>query len=111
MTKQHFATSLDCQRLWNDYLGNVPRDIDWSRFARLDPELDGGVPALDEVDKMQVLQKTVRDKMSNDPRVQQLATQLIASSFYFELSGSITEHSSTLFSAHGECCVCLSVPG
>ena len=59
------------------------------RYVRLNPQLDEDPPRLDEVDSMQYLQELVRDKISSDDRVQKIALQLIASSFYFEKSTAI----------------------
>lgn len=101
IAKDHVSSSLDCERAWDDFLNNLPHKVKQSRYIRLNPELDGRVPALDEVNSMKSIQDTVRIQLSNSPSIQRTAVRLIATSFYFELMGPITEHSSGKFVAQG----------
>jgi hypothetical protein len=101
IAKDVIHSSLNCEKVWNEYIGDVRGSVDWSRFIRLNPEIDE-VPKLDEVHRMKTLQETVRNKMKDDPTIKKVAARLICSCFYFELVGSIVEESPTKFTATGE---------
>lgn len=56
--------------------------------------LPDGVPALDDVAKMKSIQEAVRSKYDRGPEskyLEQIAKQLVATCFYFKLSGPITK--------------------
>jgi hypothetical protein len=101
IAKDVIHSSLNCEKAWNEYIGDVRGSVDWSRFIRLNPEVDD-VPRLDEVHRMKALQETVRNKMKNDPAIKKVAGRLVCSCFYFELLGPIAEESSTKLAATGE---------
>ncbi|KAF1991096.1 hypothetical protein K402DRAFT_436349 [Aulographum hederae CBS 113979] len=101
IAKNHLATSIECERIWEKYLDNLPRNIKQSRFVRVNPELTGEVPSLDEVKAMPELQKNVRNRLKQDFRIKSLAFQLLATSFYFELLGPIAETKGSGWVAEG----------
>lgn len=101
IAKDHVSSSLDCERSWDDFLNSLPKIVKQSRYIRLNPELDGHVPTLDEVGCVESIQNTVRTLMSRNPIIQQLAFRLTATSFYFELMEPILEISSGGYSAQG----------
>ena len=86
----HIASTLDSERVWDEYmevLNSSSRDE--YRYVRLNPDLGENPPALDQVNKMKPLLETVRRQMQKDKRIEGVASQLIATSFYFEKSGQI----------------------
>lgn len=87
LAKNHVRSSMDSEATWGAYMDVLqPSQDSRSRYVRLNPKLAEDPPALDEVHRMQYLQKLTRDKFSNDKRIQEVALRLIASSFYFEKS-------------------------
>lgn len=80
--------TLDCDRAWDDYIPSVttafPKSFSSSRFLRINPNV-GSIPALDEKNKMAELRIRVRDSQEEEDRIDEVARQLIASTFYFEL--------------------------
>jgi hypothetical protein len=108
IAKDVIHSSLNCERLWNEYIGDLRGSVDWSRFIRINPEIDD-VPRLDEVHRMKILQETVRNRMQDDPIIKKVATRLVCSSFYFELVGAIAEESPTKFTATGSI-LCRFIP-
>lgn len=87
IASDHIASALDSEKTWLSYMNVLqPGSSNQSRYVRLNPQLDEDPPPLDGVDSMQYIQEKVRDKMSSDDRVQKIALQLIATSFYFEKS-------------------------
>jgi hypothetical protein len=108
IAKDVIHSSLNCEKLWNEYIGDLRGSVDWSRFIRINPEIDD-VPKLDEVHRMKILQETVRTRMQDDPVIKKVAARLVCSSFYFELVGAITEESPTKFTATGSI-LCRLIP-
>jgi len=104
IAKDHVFSSFNSERIWIEFKSGIPKSVEWSRFVRLNPELTEDPPLLDEVHKMKALQSTVRSKMAQDACVKRLALQLLATSFYFELAGPISETDSGLFEAQGRIC-------
>jgi hypothetical protein len=93
LAKNHMATSIECERIWDRYLNNLPRAVRQSRMVRLNPELPGDIPDLDEIKSMSRLQQNVRSRWRSDLKIYNVAVQLIATCFLFQLSGPIVEHS------------------
>lgn len=89
--KNHMATSLDCEHAWNDYLSHLPESTYSSRYFRINPELTGKVPTLDETGEMIPLQTRVQSILRHDERIKKLALQLITSTFYFQLLTPISK--------------------
>jgi hypothetical protein len=86
----HIASTLDCERVWEEYMEVLnPSSRDEYRYVRLNPDLLENPPALDQVNKMKPLLEMVRRQMQKHKRIDEVACQLIASSFYFEKSGPI----------------------
>lgn len=99
--KNHMATSLDCEHAWNDYLSHLPESTYSSRYFRINPELTGKVPTLDETGEMIPLQTRVQSILRHDERIKKLALQLITSTFYFQLLTPISEKADGGFQAEG----------
>ncbi|KAF2230441.1 hypothetical protein EV356DRAFT_536374 [Viridothelium virens] len=103
IVKNHIASSLDCERTWNDFqcrLGNSRL----SRYMRLNPKLSMEIPKLDDVQSVLELRRVVRDKMSQDSRIEEIANRLISSCFYFELTEPQSDHSAgCIFSGRIAC--------
>lgn len=85
MASDHLHTSLDSQRTWEEFLSlRGPSRQDRARYHRLNPELNVQPPKLDEVDQLEYLEEVTRFHMGGDHKLQTLARQLVATSFYFE---------------------------
>lgn len=90
MARERIASCLDPEKTWDNYISVLqPRTIDRQRYVRLNPQLSDEPPRLDEVHRMIPLQKLVRERWRDDPKIRQVAFQLIASSFYFETSATL----------------------
>ena len=88
IARSHVEASLDSEMTWESYINVLqPPSTDRSRYVRLNPQLADDPPGLDEVHRMQYVQNATRKLFNNDVRIQEVALQLIASSFYFEMSG------------------------
>ncbi|KAK7747804.1 hypothetical protein SLS62_008840 [Diatrype stigma] len=85
--RSNLEQNLDCDRAWDDYISSVttafPKSFPHSRFLRINPDV-GDIPALDEKDRMAELRIRVQQSQDED-RIHDVARQLIASTFYFEL--------------------------
>ncbi|OCL09871.1 hypothetical protein AOQ84DRAFT_220281 [Glonium stellatum] len=83
-----FDNILKCERIWEDYVANATypckEDPELKhRFIRLNVDISGSIPNLDEIDKLEELKREVtKDKV---PRVKEVAHRLIASCFYFDI--------------------------
>lgn len=111
IAKNHIATSLDCERTFNDFLTDLPDSAQWSRFLRINPELDEGILNLDDVSGMRPLKERVRERLTRNIRmredIRQVATRLVASCFYLEMKSPFTEDSDGILAANGTYTVCV----
>ncbi|KAK8072958.1 FabD/lysophospholipase-like protein [Apiospora saccharicola] len=88
--RNNMQQTLDCERSWNEFFDNMVTALSTtsfttSRFRRLNPDV-GTIPALDEKDKIDDLRRRARESLRHDQsRIQDIARQLVASSFYLEL--------------------------
>ncbi|XXH01349.1 hypothetical protein Hte_007707 [Hypoxylon texense] len=88
--RNNFEQKLNCEKTWDEYyagvVGSQPESISTSRFHRINPDV-GEIPALDEKEKMEPLRAKAEQVLMSDlsSQINQIARQLIASSFYFEL--------------------------
>ncbi|KAI1771432.1 hypothetical protein F4818DRAFT_454557 [Hypoxylon cercidicola] len=88
--RKSLEQALDCEKAWDEYVAGVVSSLtestSTSRFLRINPNV-GEIPALDEKEKMEALREKARLALASDlgPLVNQVARQLIASSFYFQL--------------------------
>lgn len=90
MAVERIASTLDAERTWDKYISDLqPPPIHRSRYVRLNPQLSEEPPRLDDIHRMIPLQKLVREKWRDDRKIRQVAVQLVASSFYFEMSTPI----------------------
>ena len=84
----HIALALDSEKAWHSFLTVLePGPEDRRRYFRINPRLQAAPPPLDDVGSMMRIQETVRHLIDQDA-VASLALRLIASSFYFEVSGT-----------------------
>ncbi|KAL1622899.1 hypothetical protein SLS56_008580 [Neofusicoccum ribis] len=93
IAKDHVYASLDCDRAWYSFVGDLPQSWESSRFVRISPEKPD-LPRLDEVGVMKELQAYVRQKLSSREHeivIRRLAMRLVATSFFFELRKPIAE--------------------
>lgn len=81
----HIADALDCEKTWRDYTRPLLVHESSSRFIRYNVELDGDLPSLDDVKALQPLHEEVAKKVSQDARITNLAFQLVATCFYFDV--------------------------
>ncbi|KAK8121780.1 hypothetical protein PG984_010450 [Apiospora sp. TS-2023a] len=88
--RNNMQQTLDCERSWNEFFDNMVTALSTtsfttSRFRRLNPDV-GTIPALDEKDKIDDLRRRALESLRHDQsRIQDIARQLVASSFYLEL--------------------------
>lgn len=89
----------------NDFLAGLPRSAQWSRFVRINPELNGDVPSLDNVSGMRLLRERVRERLSKNiqmrEQIHKVATRLVASCFFLEMKSTFTEDADNSFAACG----------
>ncbi|KAE9983700.1 hypothetical protein BLS_003847 [Venturia inaequalis] len=104
LVRNHMATSIECDRIWDGYIDQLPKFVKASRFVRINPELPDEVPALDDVEKMTSLREAAEDWLRNQSKVKKVALQLIASCFYFEVLGSIINGKDEAYVAEGRIC-------
>lgn len=99
----HISSTLDSEKTWKDYIDVLnPQSADEDRYVRLNPQLSGDPPALDEVYSIEGLQAEVRQLMrAKGDTIKRVARQLIATSFYFEISGRTGETSDSGMSCRG----------
>ena len=81
----HIADALDCEKTWNEYIRPLTVHDSPSRFIRYNVKLDGDLPGLDDIKALQPLQDEVKRKVSREPRIKNLAFQLVATCFYFDV--------------------------
>ncbi|GAW26646.1 putative lysophospholipase-like protein [Rosellinia necatrix] len=86
--RSNIQQTLDCERAWDDYISSVANSFTSpsprSRFLRINPNV-GEIPALDEKDKIASLRRKAEVELKLDLRIKDLARQLIASTFYFDI--------------------------
>lgn len=84
LLKNHMATSLECEKIWDSFLLHLPKAVQLSRFVRINPQLTGEVPEMDDVKELQSLQMKARNFLRHNERIEKLSWQLLATSFYFQ---------------------------
>lgn len=81
-----------CNEIWNGFLTETSmsrygRQGAHRRLIRIDPDLRGKVPELDDVNEMRHLEKATNQYLRQIPptaRIREIAHRLIASTFFFE---------------------------
>ena len=86
IAKDHVRSSLDCEQAWNDFHDRVA-SIHRERYIRINPALSIEIPKLDEVRSLGELKDAAHSQMALDPRIKKVAHHLLASCFYFEMTG------------------------
>lgn len=102
--KKNMETALDCERIWDDFFASVATSLQHgttSRYHRINPRLEGEIPALDEKDKMGQVRRAARAALLKDHAIERIARQLLASTFYFQLA-SISDEQDGLHYVHGK---------
>lgn len=93
IAKDHLYSTLDCDRVWDSFIGDLPQSWESSRFIRINPE-KSDFPRLDNVSQMRELQEYIRQKLSSrewEITIRRLAMRLVATSFFFELRKPIDD--------------------
>ena len=102
MAVDRIASTLDSEKTWDNYISVLqPPPIYRPRYVRLNPQLKQEPPRLDEVHRMIPLQKLIRERWRDDRKLRQVAVQLIASSFYFEISAPVESVEGETFRCKG----------
>ncbi|KAK0631476.1 hypothetical protein B0T14DRAFT_3900 [Immersiella caudata] len=87
--RNNMKLALDCERIWDEYYNFTVPSLPGpssKRLIRINPTIRGVLPALDEVHRMDELRRDVRSYLETaKPRIDEVAHQLVASSFYFQL--------------------------
>lgn len=92
MAFDHVKSSLDSEKAWHSYMNVLSPPSDQRlKYYRLNPQLDGPPPALDQVEDMLPLRDRVREMLSTEGRVLKIASHLVASSFYYEVTNVAAE--------------------
>ena len=101
IARMNMEVTLDCERSWNDYFASVATGMGTtmatSKYARVDPQIPGPepFPQLDEKDRVREVQKKAYDVLTapgwDSKKISTIARQLIASSFYFDLTSTAEE--------------------
>ena len=81
----HIADALDCEKTWNEYTRPLTVHDSPSRYIRYNVKLDGDLPGLDDIKALESLQEEVMRKVSREARITNLAFQLVATWFYFDV--------------------------
>ncbi|KAH6613399.1 hypothetical protein F5144DRAFT_616347 [Chaetomium tenue] len=104
LLQANLDANLDCDLAWQNFErsqasktrrqhGQKPDKSSCSNLIRLNPEVPGSIPELDEKDKLTEFRGQVRDWATKKPqseKIAQVARLLIASSFYFETNTRIS---------------------
>lgn len=91
--KNTLEQALNCEKAWDEYCSGIATSMSGltstSRFVRINPNI-GKIPALDEKDKMREMRAKANQslRIELEPQIKQIARQLVASSFYFELQST-----------------------
>ena len=86
----HIASTLDSEKTWRSYMDVLDPPLSQKgKYIRINPQLKENPPRLDEVDRLPYIQEAVREILSADVSIQNIALRLIASSFYFEKSHAV----------------------
>ena len=86
----HVASPLESEKTWRSYIDVLnPPPSQKGRYVRINPQLKENPPRLDEVDRLPYIQEAVREILSTDVSIHNVALRLIASSFYFEKSHAV----------------------
>jgi hypothetical protein len=86
-TKGQISSSAEGDNEWDDYLNLLPISAPSSRFVRLNPKLEEGLPAPDDIGDMKALQ--TQDYYAHGDKIKRLTGQLFATLFYFECPDTI----------------------
>ncbi len=82
----HIEDALDCEKAWREYTRSFIISGSSSRFVRYNVDVDGNLPALDDVKALEPLQTQVTEKLTQDVvGITRLAFQLVAMCFYFDV--------------------------
>lgn len=99
-----------CNEIWNSFLTETSMSRHGRlgahrRLIRIDPDLRGKVPALDDVDEIRNLEKATSLYLRQIPptaRIREIAHRLIASTFFFEKDKSSIRSVSKGFECSGK---------
>ena len=85
-------SSLDSEKALHAYINVLaPPSNQRFKYYRLNPQLEQPAPSLDQVEHMAEIRDRALSLISNDNRIQSLASHLIATLFYFEVTKVVPE--------------------
>lgn len=90
---------MNCETLWQEFREGLGADGSTKerlkRYKRLNPPLEGPIPDLDDIDQMGNLQKKVENYVHGNQEINETASSLIGTLFYFELQSVVSKVSTT----------------
>ncbi len=93
---------LDCEATWRDYVTKTSGYTEpGRRNVRINVQLKGTRPDLDQVNQVQALEDQAFYSASRNPDIREVAHRLVASSFYFEKQGGF-HHEHGTYSCNGK---------
>ncbi len=102
----HIESSLDSEKIWQEFIERLCLSQEHRRrYRRLNVELEEAPPKLDDIDSIDELQDVTRRQWRRDPRISDVAQDLIASCFFFEKAKVVEEDES--YSCTGTCSDCM----
>ncbi|KAI4121212.1 MAG: hypothetical protein LQ338_006493 [Usnochroma carphineum] len=76
---------LDAEKTWQRFIESIPGEDDRQRYVRINPDLNTGVPALDDKSSILRLETVTKKSLSSMKFViRGIADRLVASCFYFK---------------------------
>lgn len=103
IVKNRVENILDTELRWLDFMSDANargHEDAKTRYWRINPNLNENPPALDDVQQLPVLQRTIHLIMKHADFQQQMgeiARRLVASSFYLEVPTSLPPDSENIF--------------
>ncbi|KAK0724572.1 hypothetical protein B0H67DRAFT_657154, partial [Lasiosphaeris hirsuta] len=109
-TPRRFTRSgLNCEKAWHEYYAATTRTAGRihttpearRRHMRINVQLKGHRPGLDQLDEIQSLEDQAFDSASSNPDIWEAAHRLVASSFYFEKNDRGFHQDQGIYRCHG----------
>jgi hypothetical protein len=89
LLKMNMEATLDCDEAWGDYHALVKSGtgrLDPPKpMFRINPNVPTRLPALDDWARMGEFHRQVSESLAGEPQIAEVASQLVASSFHFQL--------------------------
>ncbi|PVI02430.1 hypothetical protein DM02DRAFT_701953 [Periconia macrospinosa] len=100
--KKRVENELNAELAWDEFCSNVvgtSSPIAAQRYVRLNPKMASPVPKMDDTEEYHLLRAQVGNKLTTPHMkilIQKTAHRLIASSFYFEKNGPVSENNGSM---------------